>query len=141
MADRAIPKRPWGIAALVVFFGAGSAIAFTAGASLVFPDGFLEPMWRLNPRARVAFSSMGGWAVPLLGIVCLCCGLAAAGLGRRARWGYGMAVGVLGVNLIGDAANAVLGTEPRAAFGIPVAVAMLAYLLSGRVRSQFPRRG
>ncbi len=97
-------------------------------------------MWRLNPRARAAFSSMGGWAVLLLGAVCLCCGLAAVGLWWGARWGYGMAVGVLGVNLIGDAVNAVLGTEPRAVFGIPVAVAILAYLLSGHVRSRFPRR-
>ena len=51
--------RPHGITALSVFFAAGCLIALTSAVSLLFPESFLEPMWRLNPRARTAFSSMG----------------------------------------------------------------------------------
>jgi hypothetical protein len=51
--------RPRGITALGVFFAAGCLIALTSAASLLFPESFLEPRWRLNvalgtePRAIV----------------------------------------------------------------------------------------
>lgn len=41
------------------------------------------------------------------------------------------------VKSVGDVVNTVPGIEPRAAFGIPVAVALLAFLSSRRVRSFF----
>jgi len=129
--------RPWGITALSVFFVAGAIISFVSGVSLALPGSVLEPMWRLNPRAREAFAGMGAGAILLLGAVCLACALAAVGLWRSARWGHRLAVGILVVNLLGDVANTVLGTERRAVFGIPVVLAILAFLWSGRVRSFF----
>jgi uncharacterized membrane protein (DUF2068 family) len=94
-------------------------------------------MWRLNPKARVAFAGLEGWAVLLLGVVCLACALSAVGLWKGRRWGHRLAFGVLAVNLVGDVVNSVLGTEPRAVFGIPVALALLVFLSSRRVRSFF----
>jgi len=45
-------RRPLGVTALGIFFLAGAIISFTAVMSLVWPGGTLEPMWRINPRAR-----------------------------------------------------------------------------------------
>jgi hypothetical protein len=126
--------RPRGITALSLFFAAGSLIALVATVSLLFPGSFLEPMWRLNPRARTAFAGLGAWAPVLLGIVSTACAAAAHGLWRGSRWGYSMAAGLLAVNLLGDAANVMLGTEPRAIVGIPIVAALLFYLSRPAVR-------
>ena len=133
--------RPSGITALSIFFLAGAAISLTASLSLLRPNSFLESMWRLNPRAQEGLSSLGQWAVLLLATVSLFCATAAIGLWRGSRWGHWLAIGLIATNLIGDVTNVILGTEPRAIVGIPIAGAMLLYLLSKNVRSSFRRTG
>ncbi len=133
--------RPGGITALSVFFLAGAAISLTSCVSMLFPGGFLEPMWRINPRAREAFAGMGPWAIVLLCVVCLACALSAIGLWRGLSWGHRLAVTLIAINLVSDIANVVLGTEPRAAIGVPIAAAILVYLMSKRVRFYFQHTG
>ena len=132
-------KRPAGITALSIFFAAGALISFTSSASLLFPGSFLEPMWRLNPRALEAFHNMGGWAIVMLCTVCAGCAFAAVGLWRGARWGYRLALGILVINLTGDIANVALGTEPRAAIGIPIVSLILIYLVKQMTKHPFNR--
>src|SRR5215813_1800151 len=112
----------------------GSAIAGASCLSLLTPGGFLEPMWRLNPRAREAFAAMGAWGVVLMAVVSAACAFTAVGLWRGRRWGRLLAIIGITVNLAGDAINVILGTEPRAVFGLPIAAAILLYLFSRRVR-------
>ena len=112
--------RPFGITALSIFFLFGAVISFTVFVSLIFPGTFLEPMWRLNPRAREAFMNVGAWAIVLMFAVCLSCALAAAGLWRGARWGYRMALALLVVD-------------------VPIVIVILTYLTSQRVRRFFRR--
>jgi|SRR5215207_3411563 len=131
--------RPAGVTALSIFFLFGAAAALLSFVSLLLPGSFLEPMWRLNPRAREGFTEMGAWAVVLMCVVCVSCASSAVGLWRGARWGYWLAVVLLACNLLGDVANTVTGTEPRAAVGIPIVLALLAYLLSRRARHFFVR--
>jgi uncharacterized membrane protein (DUF2068 family) len=69
--------------------------------------------------------------------VSMFCAAASLGLWWTSRWGYWFAVGLITINLIGDLINVVLGTEPRAIVGVPVAAAILAYLISKRVRKVF----
>ena len=76
-------------------------------------------MWRLNPRAREGFTSIGVWAIVLMCAVTAACASSAVGLWRGARWGYSLAIILLVINLLGDVANVALGTEPRAVVGIP----------------------
>lgn len=130
-------KRPRGISALSIFFLAGALISLTASASLLFPGSFIEPMWRANPRAHAHLSELGRWAVVLLFAVSMSCAMAAIGLWRRARWGHKLAVALIAINLVGDVANTVMGTEPRAIVGVPIALAILIYLMSKRVRGYF----
>jgi hypothetical protein len=133
-------NRPVGVTALSIFFWFGAVVSFLSFVSLLFPVSLLEPMWRLNPRAREAFDGMGVWAPILMCAVSAACASAAAGLWRGTRWGYRLALALLGANLLGDVANVLLGTEPRAAVGIPVVAAILAFLMGGRVRRFFGRR-
>ncbi|MEP6719311.1 MAG: hypothetical protein ABJB21_09210 [bacterium] len=130
-------KHPRGITALSIFFLAGALISLTASASLLFPGSLIEPMWRVNPRAYKHLSDLGPWAVVLLFVVSICCLIAAIGLWRRAAWGHKIAVALIAINLIGDVANTVMGTEPRAIVGVPIALAILVYLLSNKVRHAF----
>jgi len=134
------PGRPAGVTALGVFFLVGAVIAAVSCLSLSFPGGPLEPMWRLNPRARVAFSGLGLWAVALLAVVSAACATAGVGLFLGRRWGHRLALGLLVFNLLGDVLNTVLGTEPRAIVGVPIAGALVVYLWTARVRRYFDER-
>lgn len=105
--------------------------------SLLFPGSILEPMWSLNPGARQGFKVMGAWAILLMGVVSMACAAAALGLLRGASWGHRLALLVLAVNLIGDIANVVLGTQPKAIIGVPIVLALVGYLFTKRVRRYF----
>ncbi len=122
-------RAPVGIRLLTAFFAAGALISLTATVSLLWPDGPLEPIWRLNPRAHESFMRLGPWALTLMVVVCAACATAAWGLWRRTRWGRRFAAGVLVVNLVGDASNAIFGNEPYSAVGVPVAAVLILYLL------------
>jgi Predicted membrane protein (DUF2127) len=138
--NKTIPKtRPIGVTTLSIFFMAATIITFVASISLLFPIGFLEPLWRINPRGHAGLVSIGVWAVVLLLVVGCACLAAAIGLWRAKRWGYVLAIIVLSINLLGDIANVVSGQEPRAVVGIPIVIAILFYLNRRNVRSYFRR--
>ena len=118
----------------------GAIISFIAALALLFPESFLQSMWRLNPRAQVAFEGIGKWAIVLLGTVSLACASAAAGLWLGKYWGYCLAVALLAVNLLGDIYNVVSGTEPRAAIGIPIVVALLFFITRPQIIAFFKNR-
>ena len=132
-------KRPAGVTALGAFFALGTLASGLSAVSLLTPGGPLEPMWRLNPRAREAFAGMGLWAPLLLGAICLACAASAYGFFRARRWGYRLGTVLLLVNLAGDLVNAALGLDRRALVGIPVVALLLWYLSSSHVRSFFTR--
>lgn len=114
---------------LVVFFAAGALICFVTTLALAFPEGFLEPVWRLKPEARVEFKQIGNWSIALMAVVGAACGLAAIGLAKDVEWGRRLAIGILTVNLIGDTLNAILRHDPRTLIGLPIGGLMIWYLL------------
>ena len=122
-------SRPRLITALGIFFLVGAMISLTASISLLRPNSFLRSMWRVNPRAHENLSGLGLWAGVLLIAVSLFCAAAAIGLWQESRWGYRIAIGLMAVNLVGDVTNVVLGTEPRAIVGVPIAATILIYLI------------
>jgi uncharacterized membrane protein (DUF2068 family) len=130
-------QRPFFITLLSIFFALGATISLVAGVSLLFPSSFLEPMWQLNTRAQFALAGIRFWGVLLLVFVSICCAIAAIGLWRRQRWGRGVAIGLIGINLLADIINFVLGIEPKAIIGVPIAGVILAYLLSRKVKLWF----
>lgn len=126
------PSRSPGIAALSLFFVFGTIMSALAAMMLLFPGSLLEPLWRLNPRAREGFAALGLWAVLLMALVCVACTTAAIGLRRRKRWGYRTALAILSINLTGDVANVVIAHDWRTLIGLPIGGAMIAYLVTKR---------
>ena len=126
--------RPFGVTALSIFFAAGVIPATVSALALAWPGAWADAVWRLKPEARSQFAQLGPWAIPLMIVVALACAGAAVGLWTRRRWGHRLAVGLLGVNLVGDLLNAVMRSDWRTLIGLPIGGAMLAYLLSRRVR-------
>lgn len=112
-------------------------MAGAAAVALLFPGRVLDGVWRLNPEARPALNSMGPWAIALMASVSLACAASAAGLWMGARWGQRSAVAVLAVNLCGDAANALFRGDLRTLIGLPIAAAMIVYLLGPRAKAYF----
>lgn len=130
-------RRPLGVTALSIFFFAATVITLLAAVSLLFPNGFLEPIWKLKPRGRTGLGAIGIWAVLLFSVVCVACAVAAVGLWRGARYGYATAITVLTINSLGDLFNVISGTEPRAVVGIPIVIVILVYMLTEKVRRFF----
>jgi hypothetical protein len=137
MLQSAERRRPLGITLLSVFFALGFLIALSTSIALLTPGGPLEPMWSLNPHVRQEFARLGVWALAILLPVAAACAAASVGLWLTRRYGYVVALLLIFVNLVGDLVNVLLGTEPRAAVGIPIAAAIAVYLLSRRVRQRF----
>jgi hypothetical protein len=131
--------RPLGITLLATFFAFGALMAGTTALALALPGGFLEPIWRLNPQARAGFLAMGAWAIPLMIVVAAGCAMSAVGLARSTWWGHRLALALLAVNLLGDAGNALVRGDLRTLIGLPIGGAMIAYLLTPRVRRCFAR--
>ena len=125
--------------ALACLFALGTVASGLSFISLRTPGGFLEPIWRLNPRGHEGFLRMGSWALVLLAVVCVACATCAYGFFTGRRWGYRLGVAGLVVNLLGDLTNAALGVEPRAIVGVPIVGLILWYLSTRRVREFFSR--
>jgi hypothetical protein len=132
--------RSIGTILLVIFFAAGALICLVTMLALAFPGGFLEPIWRLKPEARVQFQQIGNWSIALMAVVGAACGLAAVGLAKNAEWGRRLAIGILTVNLIGDSLNALLRHDPRTLIGLPIGGLMIWYLISRRGDFPIARR-
>jgi hypothetical protein len=121
--------RSVGTTLLVAFFAAGALICVVTMLALAFPGGFLEPIWRLKPEARIEFRAIGRTSVVLMAVVRIACGPAAVGLAKNAEWGRRLAIGVLSANLVGDSLNAFLRHDPKTLIGLPIGGLMIWYLL------------
>ena len=135
-----MPPIPTGVKGLAVFFLFGAAMAGLASLSLLFPDGALEPMWQLKPEARTQLGSLGPVGIGLMAIVSIACAAAALGLRSLDGWGHKLAVALLGLNLVGDAASALFARNLWALIGIPIGGLMIAYLLQPHLRALFAWR-
>ena len=136
-----MPPVPRGVNALAALFVFGAAMAGLASLALLFPGGALEPVWQLNPVARTYFSSLGSIGIGLLALVSIACAGAAVGVRSLAGWGHKLAVALLGVNLLGDAANAMSGHYLRALIGMAINGLLIAYLMEPHVRALFAWQG
>jgi hypothetical protein len=110
------------------FFAFGAAMCTLTIVLLLFPGTALDPLWRLNPDARIGFQSIGEMAILLMLVVGTGCAFAAVGLWQSSRWGLRLALIILSLNIICDLINAVMRHDYRALIGLPIGGAMIFYL-------------
>jgi hypothetical protein len=128
---------PAGLVALSAFFAFGAVMSGLTASLLGFPGSKADAIWTLNPVAHDGLLGMGSWAIVLMVAVCFACALAAIGVWRLTPWGHRLACGIVVVSLVGDVTTAIVRSDPRTLIGLPIGGAMIAYLLSRRVRSYF----
>jgi hypothetical protein len=131
--------RPVGLVALSAFAAFGALMSGLTAVLLLFPGSRLDAIWRLNPDARIGFAKMGAWSIVLMSAVCIACVCTAIGIWKRAEWGRRLACAGLAVNMLGDLTNAIVRSDPRTLIGLPIAGALIAYLMSRRIRDYFSR--
>jgi uncharacterized membrane protein (DUF2068 family) len=117
-----------------LFFAFGATMCLLTIALLLFPGTAFDSLWRLNPDAHSAFQSIGGWSIAIMFLVGSTCLIAAIGLWRGAVWGSRLAIIVLAVNLVGDLSNTLFRYDFRALIGLPIAAAMILYLVRSERR-------
>jgi len=132
-----VTARPAGLVLLALFFAFGTLMSGVTALALAAPGRWSEQLWRLNPAARTGFEAMGGWAVPFMLLVAAACAGAASGLWLGRLWGHRLALAVLSLNLVGDVSNALVRGDRRTLIGLPIVGAMIAYLVSRRIRERF----
>ena len=113
---------------LSAFFAFGAIMCAVTIALLLFPGTSLDSLWRFNPDAHAAFSSIGGAPQLLMLVVGTGCGFAAVGLWRKSLWGIWVALTILSLNIVGDLFNAVVRHDYRSLIGLPIGGAMIVYL-------------
>jgi hypothetical protein len=125
----ACSKRPGGVTTLSLFFAFGATMASCSRDAVIsrqYPGADLAAE---SSRAR-SFRSHGMVGSPADGDGWRrACAAAAVGLLQCMRWGYWAPLAVLGVNLVGDAANALLSHDWRTLIGLPIGAAMILYLV------------
>jgi hypothetical protein len=120
------PQRHYWFAA---FFAFGATMSLLTVVLLLFPGTKLDSLWNLNPDAHVAFQSLGGWSILLMLGVGAGCALTAIGLWHRTLWGIRLGVAILLINITGDLVNVVTRHDYRSLVGLPIAGAMIFYLV------------
>ena len=118
------------------FFAFGAVMCAVTLALLAFPGSALDSLWRLNPEAQRALQSLGSWSFLLMSTVGTACVLAAIGLWRGSIWGTWLAVAILVANVIGDVINVSLRQDYRALIGLPIAAAMIFFLMQSGDRAK-----
>jgi hypothetical protein len=123
--------------AIGIFLFFGMTMAVLAGTTLLCPGTSLDRIWVLNRRAHFQLVRLGprvGLAFLLLGMT-----LAAAGVGwfQRKRWGWRLAVSIIGIQVLGDLLNLVSGDYLRGVTGVAAAGSLFVYLCRPPVKILF----
>src|SRR6266496_2001135 len=120
-----------------VFFYFAMTMALYAAITLLHPGTALDNLWSLNPDAHrqlLLFRKIAGF-----GFIILAAMAAVAGIGwfRRRMWGWQLVVFGMSAQIMGDCINVMRGDFLRGGSGLLIGIALLAYLLSNKVRENF----
>jgi hypothetical protein len=132
-----LEKSPRGMMAMGIFLFFGASMAALAAVTLLWPGTILDRTWVLNPTAHLRLEPLGKPAGILFLILAATLARAGAGWLRRRKWGWWLAVIIIGTQVAGDAVNMVLGEFWRGALGAVIAGAVLFYLLRPKTRAAF----
>ena len=125
--------------AIACLFGFGTVASAFAIITLLFPGTILDRAWAVNPEGHEGLTRLGPLAVALMALVCAACTIIAFGLWKGRPWGRALAIAGLSINLISDVATALIRRDPVTLIGIPIAGAIIFYLVRTREVSSTAR--
>ena len=121
------PSRP-AFVAIGAFLFFGMTMAALAGTTLVWPGTTLDRIWQLNSKAHLQLAPLGprvGFGFLLLSMAL---GTAAVGWFQKKKWGWRLAVCIIGIQVLGDLVSLMRGDYIRGLTGVVIAGALLIYL-------------
>lgn len=134
------PRRPSSIRAFIaigIFFYFAMTMALYAGITLLLPGTVLDRLWSLNPGAHRDLLPFRKPAGVLFLLISTTAAVAGYGWLRRRIWGWRLAVLGIGTQVVGDCVNLVRGDLVRGGAGLLIGGALLIYLLSDGIKSNF----
>jgi hypothetical protein len=120
-----------------VFLWFGALMAFLAGITLVWHGTKLDKIWTLNPRAYNALSPFGTTAGVLFLALAAALAIAATGWLMRRRWGWWLAVIIIGTQVLGNVTNILYGHIVEGGVGVAIAGSLVFYMTRPFVRVHF----
>jgi hypothetical membrane protein len=123
--------------AIGIFLFFGMAMAALAGTTLLWPGTDLDRIWLLNRRAHSQLASLGHRLGLVFLLLSLALGAASIGWFHKERWGWRLAVCIIGIQVLGDFVNVMKGDFIRGVPGIVIAGALLAYLCCSTIKELF----
>ena len=114
-----------------------AVMASLAGSSLLCPGTPLDRMWVLNRPAYAQLAPLGRPAGLFFLSLAAALALAAAGWIKRRRWGWWLAVAILGTQVLGDVVSLFFGRTLQGLAGVTIAGALLFFITRQRVREAF----
>lgn len=112
-------------------------MALYAAITLLHPGTFLNDIWSLNPAAHRDLFPFRKPAGVMFLLIAATAAIAGYGWLRRRTWGWRLAVLGIGTQVVGDCVNLVRGDLVRGGAGLLIGGALLIYLLSDKIKSNF----
>jgi len=130
-------KKDRGFTAVGIFLFFGAAMASLAATTLLWRGTILDRIWAINPKAYRQLAPLGGIVGGLFLVLAM--SLVTAGIGwfRCRLWGWRLAVGIISVQVLGDAVNCARGEWLGGAIGVVIAGALLLFLLQPQIKARF----
>lgn len=126
-----------GLSVIGIFLLFGTCMAFLAGATLLWPGTFLDRIWALNPHAYNQLAPLGKAVGVAFLSLAVALALAATGWFNRRRWGWQLAVAIIGTQVLGDFVGIFYGRLVQGLAGVIIAGALLFYITRPYVRAAF----
>ena len=136
----AVPKRrssSRAFTAIGIFFYFAMTMALYAAVTLLHPGTALDRLWLLNPGAHRDLLPFRKPAGLMFLVIAAIAAIGGFSWFRRRMWGWRLAVFGICTQCLGDCVNLIRGDFLRGGMGLLIAGALLIYLLSGKIRSNF----
>jgi hypothetical protein len=122
---------------LGLFFAFATVICMAAAWSLLDPQSPAARMWAVKAHEYRELLALG--PIAGIGFLALSAAMAAASIGSFAakEWGWRLAVAIIAINAVGDAARALTGGLFEGIVGLAIAGTILRVLFRPRIRNAF----